>query len=317
LQRSLRGLLSLVAGVTGCENEYAGQITERARQYFEALGVCCLRIRVSTMVVENIAVYLDASSPGVNNINYIPHRLAVTEEAAEQAIVIAERIATTSDWRKEVDDCDEQALFAALHTCAYRAMRQPLCRSNRREMPGIWGRRWNSIRDHIVQRNLGLAYSTLSRFRTRHADWDDLRGEALLALLLAVEGFDPWRGHRFSSYACIAISRALINEANRARRHRRRFLLGYDVFQECPVQVDGGSELHAERLQRVLERNSAGLTNREWVVLARRFAMDGGDEQTLAQVGHTLGLSKERVRQIQNRALGKIRKALQADPALQ
>jgi DNA-directed RNA polymerase sigma subunit (sigma70/sigma32) len=64
-----------------------------------------------------------------------------------------------------------------------------------------------------------------------------------------------------------------------------------------------------------LERNFADLSNRERTVIAWRFPMNGGDMMTLAAVGRTLGLGKERVRQIQNRALEKIRSVLKADLA--
>jgi RNA polymerase sigma factor (sigma-70 family) len=50
----------------------------------------------------------------------------------------------------------------------------------------------------------------------------------------------------------------------------------------------------------------AGLTGREREVLKRRFGMDG-PEETFAQVGEHMGVSKERVRQIEARALRRMR----------
>jgi Sigma-70, region 4 len=53
------------------------------------------------------------------------------------------------------------------------------------------------------------------------------------------------------------------------------------------------------------------LTDREKLVLTRRFrASDLAGEKTLEEVGLELGVSKERVRQLQVIALGKLRKAL-------
>jgi DNA-directed RNA polymerase sigma subunit (sigma70/sigma32) len=45
-------------------------------------------------------------------------------------------------------------------------------------------------------------------------------------------------------------------------------------------------------------------------VLTARFGLEGGAEQTLEEVGHSLGLTRERIRQIQNRALTKLRRRL-------
>ena len=94
-------------------------------------------------------------------------------------------------------------------------------------------------------------------------------------------------------------------------------VVGYNGGQECVGRIDAWSELYVDRLRRALELNSAELTDRESAVLAWRFAMTGGKRSTLAEVGRVLGVSKERVRMIQNRGLAKLRKVLEADPALQ
>ena len=68
------------------------------------------------------------------------------------------------------------------------------------------------------------------------------------------------------------------------------------------------------RLQRVdefLKDNHQLLSSREKIVLMRRFSLDDQAKAgTLEQVGRELGLSKERVRQVQASALSKLRKAL-------
>ncbi len=46
-------------------------------------------------------------------------------------------------------------------------------------------------------------------------------------------------------------------------------------------------------------------------VLRKRFGLSGNEEQTLKEIGESYSLSRERIRQIQEQALGKIRRALQ------
>jgi DNA-directed RNA polymerase sigma subunit (sigma70/sigma32) len=61
----------------------------------------------------------------------------------------------------------------------------------------------------------------------------------------------------------------------------------------------------------ILARNRARLTDVERAIVIERFAIASrGKGRTLAEVGRLVGLTNERVRQIQNHALNKIRAAL-------
>lgn len=53
------------------------------------------------------------------------------------------------------------------------------------------------------------------------------------------------------------------------------------------------------------------LPNREATILRYRFGLDGGREKTLEEVGEKFGVTRERIRQLQNGALNKLRKMLQ------
>ncbi|MCX6901446.1 MAG: RNA polymerase sigma factor RpoD/SigA [Verrucomicrobia bacterium] len=53
------------------------------------------------------------------------------------------------------------------------------------------------------------------------------------------------------------------------------------------------------------------LDEREQLILRHRFALDGGKEQTLEEIGAALGVTRERIRQIQNIALRKLRKMME------
>ena len=53
------------------------------------------------------------------------------------------------------------------------------------------------------------------------------------------------------------------------------------------------------------------LDKRESVILRYRFGLDGGAERTLEEVGSYFGVTRERIRQIQNTALSKLRKLIE------
>ena len=52
------------------------------------------------------------------------------------------------------------------------------------------------------------------------------------------------------------------------------------------------------------------LTEREQMIICLRFGLDGGPRQTLDEIGTQIGITRERVRQLQNIALKKVREAM-------
>lgn len=242
---------------------------------------------------------------------FVPDPRLRTRQAAQRAIRVAEYVATG---RGLDQPPDEELLFVAMHTCAYKTTRRGRTPSEQAE----WHKRWESIREYIVQHNLGLVYSMIGRFSTRRSDEDDLLSDAMLALTRATDRFNPWRGYRFSTYACNVIARALMRRGKRESNYRRLFPIQHDAsFERASSPADSGSELYVERLRHILEQNVCELTEMETEILARRFPASAQPKLTFQEIGDAVGLSKERVRQIQNVALDKLREVLAGDPVLQ
>lgn len=246
------------------------------------------------------------------NLWFAPSRRLATKSASAKA----ERISQDIERQCEPDvKPDEQALFAAMHACAYRVSKCTCCQTSQAGECVEWAPRWKRIREHIVKMNQGLAFAALERFRPARFD-SDLRSEALFALLRAVDRFNPWQGFRFSTYATNSIMRALVNRSRQEHKYRSRFPVQHDGSQEHPVTRADRDGLPLDRLRNVLTGNLAGLTAQEMFVVKQRFPAEGGRQRMLREVSASMGLSKERIRQIQNEALRKIRKTLDCDPFL-
>lgn len=266
-----------------------------------------------TTMNQNLRRTMPAASAEPEQIWYVPDPKLRTKAAAADAIRVA-------DWilgDREGWEPNEQDLFVGLHTCAYRSARRESRRPVSVEERSEWARRWQRIREHIVEKNMGLVYSMIARFGSRSVDEDDMLSDALFALARAVDRFNPWRGYRFSTYACNVIARALMRRGKQESHYRKRFPVQHDVSFERPARSpDDQTELYVERLHRALRGNLGDLTELESRILAQRFPAQREDRLTFQEIGDTIGLSKERVRQIQNIALGKLREALIEDPAL-
>ncbi|MBA4149500.1 MAG: sigma-70 family RNA polymerase sigma factor [Verrucomicrobia bacterium] len=76
-------------------------------------------------------------------------------------------------------------------------------------------------------------------------------------------------------------------------------------------------QLEDKTITRMLQEMVKTLDAREATILRYRFGLDGGPEKTLEEVGHKFGVTRERVRQIQNIALNKLRKMIEKLEAVQ
>jgi RNA polymerase sigma factor (sigma-70 family) len=222
---------------------------------------------------------------------------------------------------------EEQLLFKQLHYCGHKlsklyksASSGPTAGIRRRY--NAWVQRYNQIRTRLVEGNLGLVYDLLGRSRFETLDRDESCSEGMMALLRAVDTFDPWRGFRFSTYACNAILRAFSRAALQDSKRRSKIAGPYDVeFEKSDAPEARHTDqriLFAERLQQILRLDNAALSEAEKTVLARRFPLeDGRQRQTLEDIGKQMRVSKERVRQIQLSAIAKLRRAIANDEVLQ
>src|SRR5438046_3127537 len=69
--------------------------------------------------------------------------------------------------------------------------------------------------------------------------------------------------------------------------------------------------LEEKTVTKMLQEMVKTLDPREATILRYRFGLDGGSEKTLEEVGQRFGVTRERVRQIQNIALNKLRKMIE------
>jgi len=184
-----------------------------------------------------------------------------------------------------------------------------------------WAHRVIAARAHIVQANMPLVLAMAKRTRLNSLDFNELISEGNLALLRSVDKFDCARGFKFSTYACRAILKSFSRVAMRTSRYRGHFPTEFDPSLEKSDFADRKrNDVEAacvDEIRDILASNRAALNDVEQTVIRERFALDAAElpakGKTLEEVGEIVGVTKERVRQIQNKALAKIRSILEGE----
>ena len=171
--------------------------------------------------------------------------------------------------------------------------------------------RAQAIRDHIIQANTRLAMSIVKKFVTPQQCFDDLLSDSLLTLMQAVEKFDYDRGFRFSTYAYRSIARNAYRAVTKARAEEAKFVRDAEewAFEQ---EGDRTSSTTTERVWSNLRELTASmldkLDRRERFIIRSRYALGAHRKvRTFQALAEKLGVSKERVRQLEQRAVSKLR----------
>jgi RNA polymerase primary sigma factor len=164
------------------------------------------------------------------------------------------------------------------------------------------------LRNRIVGTHLRLVVSVARKSLRVGDDLSDRVNDGAVGLMQAVARFDFARGNRFSTYATWAILNALAEHDRKQRRLSRTVALYADCLATRESEGERYEREEAEDARRAaVERLLGRLGGRERRILESRHGIGGVPEHTLAQIGRDLGISKERVRQIEQRAHAKLR----------
>ena len=174
-----------------------------------------------------------------------------------------------------------------------------------------------TTKNQIIRANLRLVVSIAKRYVGPTGDFFELVSDGNMSLFRAAEKFDFSRGNKFSTYASWAIMKNFARTIPNELRYRGRFCTSHpeifgtvedahaDYYEQESAQIRRESQVQGILTQ---------LDERERQIVTNRYGLTRGQEPlTLKQVGAAMGITKERVRQLQFRAMGKLRMAAEED----
>ena len=166
-------------------------------------------------------------------------------------------------------------------------------------------------RDRIVEANLRLVFSIVKKFVNPNNTFDDLLSDGIVALIRAVEKFDFDRGFRFSTYATQVVRRNSYRTVVLKQQERQKVQGGLQDMDIDVSEEERSSAISEKRWHELRSRLSVmlgDLDRREKFIIRARFSLGPHRKvHTLQSLADRLGVSKERVRQLERRAMDKLR----------
>jgi RNA polymerase primary sigma factor len=171
-----------------------------------------------------------------------------------------------------------------------------------------------AIKKTIIEANLRLVVSVAGKHAAGEVNFQDLVSKGNFALIKAVEEFDYTRDIRFSKTASLSIAKEYARVSGKSTeltREKAGSLANILPFLKIAKADSAVIERARHSLVQVIKDE---LDQREQYIILNHFGLVGSlirkKKKTLQQIGQDLGLTKERVRQLELIALQKLRNSL-------
>ncbi len=174
-----------------------------------------------------------------------------------------------------------------------------------------------SVKNFLIRSNLRLVVSIAKKHVKPNSNFFEMVSDGNMSLIRAIEKFNYTLGNKFSTYATWAIMKNFARSIPAEHIQLDRFRTGHDeIFSGSrddranQFQQEMVNQTQHTLIMSILDR----LDEREKNIILHRFGLEEGTEpETLEQVGTRLGVTKERIRQLESRALRKLRKIAQVE----
>ena len=174
-------------------------------------------------------------------------------------------------------------------------------------------------RDALITGNMGYVVTLARQYRSELLSTDDLISEGSIGLMKAADKYDPSRGKPFVTFAAPFIRKSIEDASSRITGE----VPVMSTDESLPIGSNNNFTLlnvledtGAPKTDAILEQNSLSdemataistLNEREQAVIRRYFGIES-QRMTMAEIGEELGLKRERVRQIRDKAVRKLKK---------
>ena len=221
--------------------------------------------------------------------------------------------------KKDVNNFERSSLLY----CKEIAKFEPLTKDEEIELIKDYKYRNNlEARDKLVNANLKFVMNIAKKYYGLGLSYSDLIAEGNMGLLKAIDKFDETKDCKAITYSVWWIRQSILEalEKRNGIEHdelpidtERRSLMDDEDTQILIGDefTDGSTEAETDKsdIKNTISIIMSQLNNREKEIIIKYYGLDGKEERTLEEIGVELSLTKERVRQIKDKAEKKMRSA--------
>lgn len=170
-----------------------------------------------------------------------------------------------------------------------------------------------SIHNKIVEKLAFLVYSNTKLYR-KFPNYEDLVQEGFIGLLQAARKFDRNLFPNFFVYAerwirgCVKRAASRFDVVYNPNRYRVVYAEPAELGREEEVRETPEDTFFAKETSSKIEEVLSEFPDRDREIVKCIFGLGGKDPQTLREIGPIFGLTHERIRQIKNKVISKLRK---------
>lgn len=178
-------------------------------------------------------------------------------------------------------------------------------------------------RDKLITHNLRLVAHIVKKY-PRSLEADDLISVGTIGLIKAIDSFDYEKGTKLSTYASRCIENEILMLIRANKRHKDVISLNSicgnihddnDLELEQSIQLEERKDVLeqveetylVDKVRRAMEKK---LSPMEQQVIAKRYALDGGDCKTQREVAQELGISRSYISRIETKAMAILKEDL-------